>query len=396
MRPLSDARRALPRCQCRPVLPSERQARPLDEPIVNHREPTSSSRRQARGSTHDADPRSPDPPCRPAPDPLARAAVRGRVPDPRLAGARPRLDVPPEPRERARPARPDRPPSGADAALVPDRPRDRAIHLPPRPVGDREGLGQEPVGGGRRDRGVLRPGLLRRLGRERRSGRGSVGNRGPGEPVGPDRAVSEDQTENTYGVLYAMLTANDGRAAKDLGIDVGRTRLHFRDGRPGLLEPITTSAPSAEGARITHGVLDETHLWYRSNHGIALAGVLRRNVGKMGGRTLETTNAPVLGMKSVAEQSGVDHESGAAGIFRFAPRPKVEPDPSWPDEKLRGALSRPIRTPTGSISAADRGDPRSRDAVGRGAPVLVQHPDDRSRTGHRPAPLGRSDPRRAG
>lgn len=151
-------------------------------------------------------------------------------------------------------------------------------------------------------------------------------------------AVSEDQTENTYGVLYQMLTVNDGRAARELKIDTGRTRLHFTDGRPGTLEPITTSAPSAEGARITHGILDETHLYFRSNHGIALAGVLRRNVAKMGGRTLETTNAPVLGLKSVAEMSGVDFESGAAGIFRFAPRPKIEPDPSWPDERLRVAL----------------------------------------------------------
>lgn len=151
-------------------------------------------------------------------------------------------------------------------------------------------------------------------------------------------AVSEDQTENTFGVLYAMLTANDGKAARDLKIDTGRTRLHFTDGRAGTLEPITTSAPSAEGARITHAVLDETHLWFRSNHGVALAGVLKRNTAKMGGRTLETTNAPVLGMKSVAETSGVDAETGAAGIFRFAPRPRVEPDPEWSDAKLREAL----------------------------------------------------------
>lgn len=151
-------------------------------------------------------------------------------------------------------------------------------------------------------------------------------------------AVSEDQTENTFGVLYSMLVANEYRAAKALHIDQGRTRLYFTDGRPGTLEPITAAAGSHEGARITYAVLDETHLWKRSNHGIALAGVLKRNTGKMGGRTLETTNAPVLGEKSVAEMSGIDAESGSAGIFRYAPRPKIEPDPSWPDERLREAL----------------------------------------------------------
>jgi hypothetical protein len=151
-------------------------------------------------------------------------------------------------------------------------------------------------------------------------------------------AVSEDQTENTYGVLYSMLSANDRAAAKALNIDLGRTRLHFTDGRPGTLEPITAAAGSHEGARITYAVLDETHLWFRSNHGVALAGVLKRNTAKMGGRTLETTNAPTLGLKSVAETSGVDADAGAAGIMRFAPRPKTEPDPDWPDERLRAAL----------------------------------------------------------
>lgn len=151
-------------------------------------------------------------------------------------------------------------------------------------------------------------------------------------------AVSEDQTENTYGVLYSMLSANDRAAAKALNIDLGRTRLHFTDGRPGTLEPITAAAGSHEGARITYAVLDETHLWFRSNHGVALAGVLKRNVGKMGGRTLETTNAPTLGLKSVAETSGVDADAGAAGVWRYAPRPKVEPDPDWDDDRLRAAL----------------------------------------------------------
>lgn len=149
-------------------------------------------------------------------------------------------------------------------------------------------------------------------------------------------AVSEDQTENTYGALYSLMTANDGRAAKELGIDQGRTRLFLR-GRPGRLEPVTASAGSREGQRLTFSVLDETHLWTPRNGGVKLARTIRRNVAKMGGRTIETTNAPILGEQSVAEQSRP--ETPEAGVLHFAPRPSAEPDPAWTDEQLTAALA---------------------------------------------------------
>jgi len=145
-------------------------------------------------------------------------------------------------------------------------------------------------------------------------------------------AVSEDQTDNTYHALYEMLVANDHRAAKELGIDDGRTRLYLR-GRPGVLEPVTASSGSREGQRLTFAILDETHLWTRQNGGVRLAGTLRRNAAKMGGRTLETTNAPRLGDKSVAEQSGLD-----PGVMLYARRPDREPDPDWPDSRLLESL----------------------------------------------------------
>lgn len=148
-------------------------------------------------------------------------------------------------------------------------------------------------------------------------------------------AVSEDQTENTYGALYAMLTANDGKAAASLGIDEGRTRLYLR-GRPGRLEPVTASAGSREGQRLTKATLDETQLWLPTNGGIKLARTLRRNVAKMGGRTVETTNAPIIGERSVAEQALPDVP--ARGVLHYRRQPKVEPDPDWSDEQLREGL----------------------------------------------------------
>jgi len=150
-------------------------------------------------------------------------------------------------------------------------------------------------------------------------------------------AVSEDQTDNTYGALFELLTANDGRAADDLGIDVGLTRCYMREGR-GKLEPVTAAAGSREGQRVTYGVLDETHLWLPTNGGVKLARTLRRNVAKMGGRTYETTNAFVPGEKSVAEGTRAAVEKGAAGIYLDAVEaPPVKETDS--DEVLREALS---------------------------------------------------------
>ena len=146
-------------------------------------------------------------------------------------------------------------------------------------------------------------------------------------------AVSEDQTDNTYHAIHDFLAANEARAAKSLGIDLGLTRLHLL-GRPGVLEPVTAAAGSREGQRLTFGILDETHLWTRRNGGVRLAGTLRRNAAKMSGRTLETTNAPLLGEKSVAEQSGMD-----AGVLHYARRPPVEPSPDWSDDQLLIALA---------------------------------------------------------
>jgi hypothetical protein len=149
-------------------------------------------------------------------------------------------------------------------------------------------------------------------------------------------AVSEDQTENTYGALYEFLTANDGRAADQLRIDAGLTRCYLRD-RPGKLEPVTAAAGTREGQRVTYGVLDETHLWTPTNGGRRLARTIRRNAAKMGGRTYETTNSFVPGEDSVAESTDKAVLDGAGGIYYDAVEaPEVKPEDS--DAFLRSAL----------------------------------------------------------
>lgn len=139
-----------------------------------------------------------------------------------------------------------------------------------------------------------------------------------GEPVGVARynplcwaaATAEEQTDNVYEALRAML------ADADLPeVDVGKTRIEFTDGRPGKIESVTASAGAREGAPTTAVVLDETHLWFPSKGGDKLARVIRRNLGKTRGTSLEVTNAPAIGERSVAEATLDAAEKGQRGLL---------------------------------------------------------------------------------
>jgi hypothetical protein len=149
-------------------------------------------------------------------------------------------------------------------------------------------------------------------------------------------ALSEDQTDNTYGAAYAMLAARGGAVADELGIDLGRTRLYRRDNPGAVLEPVTASSGSRTGQRIVKATMDETWLWTPSSKGTKLASTLRFNLAKTNGRAVETTNAPILGQRSVAEQS--DPDRPIPGVLHYARRPRTTPDPRWSDEQLDMAL----------------------------------------------------------
>lgn len=140
-----------------------------------------------------------------------------------------------------------------------------------------------------------------------------------GEPIGVApvapwvqvAAVSEDQTDNTYASLYAM--ANESDLAGTV-LDVGLTRIFLKNDT-GRLEPVTAAAGSRLGQRVTFAVMDETHLWTPRNGGTKLAGTIRRNAGKMGGRTFESTNAHLPGEDSVAERTYLASEKGSPGLL---------------------------------------------------------------------------------
>lgn len=123
-------------------------------------------------------------------------------------------------------------------------------------------------------------------------------------------ATSEAQTDNTMDLVVEMLL--NGAASENYRLDIGKTRI-LCDG--GKLEPVTAGSTSREGNRPTFVVLDETHLWLKSNHGDKLAAVIRRNLGKFGGRSVETTNAPAPGEESVAELSLEAARQGRPGLL---------------------------------------------------------------------------------
>ena len=133
----------------------------------------------------------------------------------------------------------------------------------------------------------------------------------PSAPWVQIAACSEDQTDNTYAAAFTMAKESDLNGSL---LDTGQTRM-FLKGEPGRLEPVTSSAGSRLGQRITFAVLDETHLWTPRNGGRKLANTIRRNAGKVGGRTFESANAHYPGEESVAESTFKASTEGAAGLL---------------------------------------------------------------------------------
>lgn len=131
-----------------------------------------------------------------------------------------------------------------------------------------------------------------------------------GEPVGRSwnsvgfwplvqiAAVSEDQTRNTWKPLLAM--ASDDRLLSAYDIEVLQTVVNVPGG---AIDYVTSEAKSREGFTPVFTAMDQTESWLSSNGGVDLADTIRRNLGKVGGSSIETPNAFVPGQDSVAESS---------------------------------------------------------------------------------------------
>ena len=124
-------------------------------------------------------------------------------------------------------------------------------------------------------------------------------------------AVNEEQTRNAFDPLLEML--RQGPVLDYYDIDPMETFVALPKGR---IEYITAAATSKEGAKPVFAALDQTEGWIRSNGGVNLAAVLRRNAGKIGGTTIETPNAYRPGMGSVSEATAEYHASIEEGRAR--------------------------------------------------------------------------------
>lgn len=136
-----------------------------------------------------------------------------------------------------------------------------------------------------------------------------------GQPVGRSwatpwiqvTAVSEDQTDNIWKSLVPMIEL--GPLDADIP-DTGITRINLPGG--GWIDPVTSSARSRLGQRITFGAQDEPHSWLEANGGLRLADNQRRNLAGMGGRFMATTNAWDPSEGSVAQRTA---ENKAPGVY---------------------------------------------------------------------------------
>lgn len=172
-----------------------------------------------------------------------------------------------------------------------------------------------------------------------------------GRPVGKPHpmpwvvvaGVSESQTANTLDAARAMALSSDLNQDNGGPLDIGKTRILHEGG--GKLHSITASAASQEGARPTFAVADEPHHWTDGNGGKALARVLRRNLAKVKGRLLETTNAHEPGRDTVAEDSFLAHRAEVEGrtkrreiLYDSREAPMLSPEQLADEPTLREAL----------------------------------------------------------
>lgn len=117
--------------------------------------------------------------------------------------------------------------------------------------------------------------------------------------VGRNNTLTHN-TANTMRMVRAMASPRSAVVAAH-GLDPGKHIFHKLGG--GELRVITSSAVAEEGSEPSCVIEDETEHWLPGNGGTELAAVLDRNLAKSGSRALETANAWVPGVESVAEST---------------------------------------------------------------------------------------------
>jgi hypothetical protein len=138
----------------------------------------------------------------------------------------------------------------------------------------------------------------------------------PDEPMGRPwstpllqiTATSEDQTDNVYRPLQAMI--RNGPLGELMKVGEQFIRLP-NDGR---IDVVTSSAQSRLGNPITFAIQDETGIWTDGNKMTKVATTQRRGLAGMSGRSLETTNGWDPSENSVAQKTA---ETKQADVYRY-------------------------------------------------------------------------------
>jgi hypothetical protein len=142
-----------------------------------------------------------------------------------------------------------------------------------------------------------------------------------GEPVATDcedawvqsAAVSLEQTKNTFRLFPRLFT---DEAKKQYDLQIGKEQVYGL-GSERLIQAVTSSPTTLEGARATFVLPNETQHWNASNGGHEMARVIQRNATKSAdgaARTLRITNAYEPSMDSVGQHDREAWESVQAGL----------------------------------------------------------------------------------
>lgn len=125
-------------------------------------------------------------------------------------------------------------------------------------------------------------------------------------------AVALEQTKTTMRFFPGLFS---DAAKRRYRLQIGKETIYGL-GDERLIQAVTSSPTTLEGARSTFVVLNETHHWGASNGGHDMADVIERNVGKSEGgqaRRMRFTNAYEPGEDSVAQRDREAWESVQAG-----------------------------------------------------------------------------------
>lgn len=153
-------------------------------------------------------------------------------------------------------------------------------------------------------------------------------------------ATALDQTAQTMDMIRGMLSESPAEA--EYGLDIGKSIVQFKSGKPGTIKPKATAGGTNEGNRPTFVVMDECHHWISTNGGPDFYQVLKRNVEKttkMGSRWVSTTNAYNPNQDSVAQ---IIHESEMVtkGFWLYdCLEASIEVEDIRDEEKVRRALT---------------------------------------------------------